>query len=944
MSRTRKLLLGAGALLGAFVLFLALAPFLFRDRIVERIRAAVDDAVEADVSWSRVGVSFFRDFPNLTLMLDGLAVVGVEPFAGDTLAAMERFRFELDLGSVLGAVRGGGPVVVRSVRLEQPVLALRVLEDGRASWDIVRDSGAPEEAEAPPTEEGGARNLGLELRGLEIVGGRVLYDDVPGKVYASLEGLDHSLRGNFSRDSLVAETTLRVEEADVRFAGTPYLAGASIDFSADASVDLAGRRISLLDNELRLNDLVLRLTGDVASLEERTEIDLAFEAPRTEFGEILSLVPVVYRNDFASLETSGSFSLGGSVRGAYGPEDFPALDLALEVRDGSFRYPDLPLPARAIAADLRIRNPGGDADSTEVRLEGFHVEIGGQPIDARATLRTPISDPDVDAAVRGTLDLGALSRTVKLDAVDELAGVVVADAAARARMSDLDSARYERVAASGTVTLRGVTVSGADLRQPVAIEEAALALSPERAELETFRATLGSSDVQASGRLENLLGFVLRDEPLRGGGSFTSRRFVLDEWRSEDSELAAIPVPAALDLELEGAIDLLTLDALEMRNARGRLTIRNERITLEGFGLETLGGRIAMTGHYETLDPARPTFAFDLGIDSLDIAAASEALLTVRTMAPVARYAQGRFSADLDLSGAFGPDLVPEFDALTGTGALATSQITIQDFPVLERLSERLRMTRLDDPTFSALRSSVEIRDGRLHVEPFDVAAGPVRFTVDGSNGFDQSLDYTLGLTVPGALLEGTPAGGAVRELASRLGTLVGDPAAADSVRLGVRIGGTIADPALDLGFDEAASTAAGAARRAAEAEVERRIDETRAQVDAEVDAAREEARRRAAERADSLVADAEGRAETIRREAREVADRMRAEGERAAQEVLDRASNPIARAAAGPVADRLRAEANERADAVVTEADERANALVEEARRRADQIRESPG
>ena len=89
-----------------------------------------------------------------------------------------------------------------------------------------------------------------------------------------------------------------------------------------------------------------------------------------------------------------------------------------------------------------VDNPGGDLDSTVVSLSRFHVEIGDQPLDAAFTLRTPVSDPAIEARVEGTLDLNAVARTVKLGPEREVGGVVVADASMRARRSDVDSARY----------------------------------------------------------------------------------------------------------------------------------------------------------------------------------------------------------------------------------------------------------------------------------------------------------------------------------------------------------------------------------------------------------------------------------------------------------------------------------------------------------------------
>ncbi len=939
MTLQKKPLAIAGAVLGVLILALVLLPLLFKDRIAARVQAEVDQAVDADVSWGDVELSFLRTFPSFTLGLRDLSVVGVDRFQGDTLAAMDRLRVSMTLGSVIRSLRGAGPLEVSSVRMESSLLQLRVPGEGGPSWDVFRagdDEGAPDGG--PGDGAGDGAGLSVQLRSFELTDGRVLFDNTRSGVLLSLEGLRHTLSGDFSRDSLVASTTTHADRATLEFAGTPYLPGVEVDFDADLSVDLAEGRVALRDNELRLNELLVRFAGEVAREGEDLALDLTFEAPGTDFREILSIVPAVYAQDFQSLETSGRFSFAGSVTGRYGPEAFPAFSVSANVEDGSFRYPDLPQPARAISADLAIDNPGGDVDSTVVRLSRFHIEIGDQPIDAVVTVRTPASDPDVDATVRGTLDLDALSRTVKLENVEELSGIVTADATARARRSDLDSARYERVAAEGSVTARDLTLSSPDLRQPVSVEEMAIALSPERSELNTFRATLGSSDLDATGSIENLLGFLMRDEPLRGAGTFHSDRFVLDEWKS-GNELEAIPVPGMLDLALDGTVDELVYEDLEMTDASGSLQIRDQRLTLDGFGFSTLGGRIAMSGHYETLDIERPTFGLDLGIDSLDVAGAAEAFLTVRSLAPVARYAQGTFSSDLSLDGALSRNMTPVLDLLDGTGSLLTSRISIEGFPMLERLAELVPVPGIDHPTFSALRSSIRIEDGRLHVEPFDVSAAGLTMTVDGSNGIDQSLDYRLALAVPRNLL-GSGADRLIGDLVSRAGRAGLSFSPDETVPVTVRVGGTVSEPGLDLALGDPAGTVRSAVEDAAGAAVDREVEEVRERVDA----AEEEARQRAQARADSLVADAERRAETIRAEARRLAVQVRAEGNRGAEEVLAQASNPIARAAAQPVADRIRREAEERAAQIEAEADERADALVAEAREQAERIRGGGG
>jgi hypothetical protein len=928
--RRRKIaLLAGGAVAGVLVLMLVL-PRLFAGPVEARVRAQIEEATRVRVSWSDAGLGVFRSFPHATLALRDLTVEGTGGFEGDTLADVGRLDVTVDLWSALRAAFGSGALVVRSVRVDEPVVRLRVRDDGTANWDIMAER--PEEERTAGAE--GRGGLAVSLRRFELTSGSVSLENARSGLFASLDGLTHSLRGDFGQQSLTAATTARADRVTLRFAGVPYLSGVALDLDARLGVDMTERRVRLEDNELRLNDLVLRWAGEVARQDdENLSLDLSFDAPGAEFGQILSLVPAIYAQDFSSLETSGTFAVNGTVDGTYGPGVFPALEIRASIDDGSFRYPDLPLPARAITADLAIDNPGGDLDSTVVSLSRFHVEIGDQPLDAAFTVRTPISDPEIDARVEGTLDLDAVAQTVKLGPERELGGVVIADAAVRARRSDVDSARYESIAAEGTVSATGVTLRSPELRQPVTVEEMRIELSPERADLRTLRAQLGSSDLQATGRLDNLLAFALGRAPLTGEGSFTSQRFVLDEWRS-GSELSAIAVPPMLDLALSGDIAQLEYGNLSMTDAHGDVRVQDQRLTLDGFSVRTLGGSIGLDGWYETLDPARPTFELALAMDSLDVAEAAESLVTVRTLAPVARYARGTFSADLDVNGALGEDMRPVFDALDGSGSVLTSRLAIEGMPLLERLSDMLRLSALANPTVSAIRSSIRIEDGRLHVSPFDADLAGIGVTISGSNGIDQSLDYTLGLTLPTGAL-GDAAASVMSDLARRAGLPAPSAGTGESVRVAVRVGGTFTEPALDLSLGNPVSSAGDAARQAAGAAVQQRVDEAQQRLDAE----REEARQRARAQADSLVADAERRAEEIRAEAARLAAGVRTEANRAAEEVLARATNPIARAAAEPVAARMREEAEARAGTIEREADERANALVAETRARADQL-----
>ena len=545
----RRILIGVGVGLALLLLLLVLVPVLFAGKISDRVKTQLNRTLLARVDWRSAGLGFFHDFPNLTLTLDDFSIVGVGKFQGDTLAAIPRFRIVVDLPSAIRAGLGGSaPIVVRAIELDRPRLALKALDDTTANWNITR----PDTTKAKTAEAG--KPMALSLKRFQLADAHITFDNQAARLKAAIVGLSQTLSGDFSQNQVAVATRAHADTATVEFAGITYLNHVRVDLSVDAAADMVKKAVTLKQSGLRLNDLTLALSGSAASVGDDLALDLTFGAPKTDFKSILSLVPAVYAKDFATVKTTGSLALSGNVKGKYGKTAFPAFNLRTKVDNATFRYPDLPLPARDIFLDLGITNPGGSADNTTVNLSRLHLVLGKNPVDATLVLRTPISDPDVDARMQGTVDLADLRRTIKLDNVQQLAGVVSADAAVRTRMSYVDKGQYDRVAARGTVDIRDLSVKSKALPHPLGITQASLVLAPERAQLKSFSGTVGSSDLRASGTLENLLGYVFRDDDLKGSASLASNKFVLDEWRSGEGELTVIPVPPKIDFALDATV------------------------------------------------------------------------------------------------------------------------------------------------------------------------------------------------------------------------------------------------------------------------------------------------------------------------------------------------------------------------------------------------------
>jgi hypothetical protein len=907
------------------------------------------------VDWREFDVSLLSTFPHLGFRVEGLSLTGAGAFEADTLLSVGRFEAGLGLFSVVRNLRSGGKIEVRSVEIEKPRISLRVLEDGTASWEAVKPAGKPvaEEATEPAAEaREGEAGFGIGIRSYRIEDAAITYDDRQGDVALSLTGFTHEGSGDFSGDSFMMRTSSHADRVSLSYGGIPYLPGVTLD----AKVALKAERMSdflFEENEIRLNALSLSLQGRIRKEERGYALDLTFRSPGTEFSEILSLIPSVYKKDFAQLESAGRLSLSGNVRGLYSGDRLPAFSLALRVDGGRFTHPGSPVPVENVAIDLLVTNPGGTFDNTVVQMKKFHAELGGEPFDATLLLKTPVSDPYVEADLEGRIDLARARQAIPADDAGELRGAVRADVSVKGRMSSLKKKELEKFAAAGTLEVRDFAYTSAERPKPLelGVTRMHLAFSPEYVHLEESGGRLGRSDFAASGTLENFFSFLLEDEPLTGALEVTSRNIDLDELMAAGggeetpADTAAAPaslgIPGGIDFSLRAAAQRVRYRGLDLEDVKGNLRVKEKTVVLEGLSMKTLGGSITMNGTYDARVDTMPRADIRVGMSHMDIQKAAKAFLTVRTLAPVAEYATGLFSLDAQMKGKFTADMIPAYETLNGEGTIRLSDARLEDFKPLEVIARELNLDFLRTLEIGDLTQRFALADGRFSVSEFQVSANGSRMAISGSHGLDHSLDYLIKMAIPREVL-GTQANRFLEGLLSKASAQGIDYEPGDVIRFGVRLGGTFEKPSFSTDLGGQAGTLARdlmeKVKEKVETEKEELLQEAGEKGEEAADAGRAELERKKQE-AEKILKEAEARAESIRSEARRSAERVRSEGYARARQVESGRDDPVSRQAAKVTADRIRKESDARAQQILSEADTRARLIMEEARKEANAI-----
>src|SRR5450631_122397 len=107
-TKKNKILKITGLASAVLIAFLWAAPYLFKGKITNLVKAQINKNLRAHVNFSDVDISWFRHFPKIALGLDDLQVTCVGEFDGDTLITAK----QLDLGCGLASFISGDCIKV----------------------------------------------------------------------------------------------------------------------------------------------------------------------------------------------------------------------------------------------------------------------------------------------------------------------------------------------------------------------------------------------------------------------------------------------------------------------------------------------------------------------------------------------------------------------------------------------------------------------------------------------------------------------------------------------------------------------------------------------------------------------------------------------------------------------------------------------------------------
>ncbi|MBC8767158.1 AsmA family protein [Arenibacter sp. BSSL-BM3] len=757
----KKILKIVGGFFLVIVLLLIATPFFLKGKIADIIKNKVNNSIKATFDFSEADLSLFRSFPNATVTLNDITLINKPPFLGDTLFASNKVTLDMSIKELFKDANE--PIIIKSLILDGPQLNVKVDKEEKANYDIAINDGSSS-VDTSSTESG----FTLSMESYAINNANIKYNDLSSGISFVISEMNHSGNGDLSLENseLDTETSGLVSfEMD----STQYLNKNPVQLKALIGVDLKENKYSFLKNEAMVNQLALIFEGFVKLNEDNQEVNISFKTPSSDFKNFLAVIPAAYSKNIEQVSTTGNFTVAGEFKGNVDDDHIPQFKIDINSDNASFKYPDLPKSVRNVFIDTEISNNTGIVEDTYVDIRKLSFMIDEDKFNMVAKISDLMGNTKVNAKIDGKMNLANISKAYPVPADLNLKGILNADISTAFDMASIEKKKYENTKTNGTLNLKDFEYKSDEFPNPIILKSTSVTFNPATVTLNKLEGATGKTDFDASGTINNLLGFMFNNENVEGNFNLKSNTFAINDFMVAETATGKsggengspttsteekIKIPSFLDCTINASANTVIYDNLTLKDVKGTLRIKDEKAILSNMTSSIFDGKLALNGEVSTKD-ATPTFAMKLGMESFKIAETFKALEMFRTLAPIAKILQGTLNSDVQISGSLNDDFTPNLSTISGNilAELMTNQIDAKSAPLLSELDSKLSFLNLEKLNLKDLKTTLTFEDGVVKVKPFTIKYQDFAINVAGSHTFDQKLNYAATIEVPAKYL-----------------------------------------------------------------------------------------------------------------------------------------------------------------------------------------------
>ena len=720
IKRIFQTLLGTSLLLliSGFVI-----TYFFSERIEKTVMNKIQEKMTSDLELGDVAFSFYEKFPSASVKISNLLAFEKEGFNNDTLFYAKLTYIEVSIIDIILS-----SFEIKKVVVDNGEINIKYDNDNNPNFTIFK------------TNEKNKNKLTLN----------------------NLILLDTHIKFNKKE----VDIKWRIQEGFLEFKEANVIINAKL-FSKKLIVntrDYIHKKQMILATVLEIKkDSVLIQQGSIVHVENlKTElsgkiimgkiIDLDFSCEDQELTNIIQNTPEHLKSIYNSFQANGIVNCSGNIKGLVSKLSNPYLDMKCSIEKGIFNLKNLPFKLENVSLKSKINN-GVERNfhNTEIEIIDFNSKTENGFIKGDFSIQN-LNNYYLTAKFSSIWDLAEINNYFEDSPFLNLQGKLSANTQYSGNISfDSKFTNYFLKANHISKTrFKKASFIYKNIPLDFNFNTVECVFKNNRIEVKNSASTIADSDINFTGNITNLIGYILKKEDaIDITGNLKATYIKFDELLSLKDTLEKQgegTMPKWIYANLNTNIKTFSYDDFIASDITGQLTYDNKTLTGENIRLSSLNGNIAGNFKFYESKNNNLTLFSQLNLNKLNIRNAFLAFNNFNQDFITAKHIKGIGTAEIQMQAAWKPGFIFEKDKLSVKSHLVIEKGELIQFKPLENLSEYVSLDDLKTVQFSTLENTIEINNNVVTIPTMEIKSSALSVFLSGTHTFEQEIDYRIKL------------------------------------------------------------------------------------------------------------------------------------------------------------------------------------------------------
>ncbi|MBL4710276.1 MAG: AsmA-like C-terminal region-containing protein, partial [Flavobacteriales bacterium] len=713
-----------------------IAGLYYGDEIKLLIVKNLNESLKTEIKVSQIDFSVLESFPKASIVFSDVVIFAVDA-KNDTLLSAKKLSVKFNL--------------IDLYKEKYKLIGLEI--DGGKCEMVVDDSGRANYIFWEQSDSN-TNLIAVELEKVVLSNMQYTYINYSKTIGVSFL-IDHAdLTGNFKEQIFDLNLKTKLKNADIQIKETRLFENRTLYLAIQGSVDQANERLNFASSNLGVDGMNISINGDL-SYGSSNKLNLNLESKNADLEKAIALLPQSVRLKLERFNIDGEAELKGIINGDLSKGKAPFYDFNFSIRNGKFidKKSDLSFKKSVLKGSISNgteRKPS----STSLILDHFSSTLKQGEIDGSLSISN-FKRPKYQYSGNLSFELQEVFLLLEEKALMNPIGGVYAKIEVEGQLAEMGKYSlqdWKNSKIKGQVTLKNI---GFDIKgKPQKVREVNSNLNFNNHSLivSNLRGVIDKSDFELEGKFNNLIGFLLeKNEPLFIDANLSSPHVNLSDLLKSNEEANTTNTGYELDISprvtvyLGLKVDALQFNKLKLKDLKGDLIVKNERIDARNISFSSQEGKVL--GDLFIKEKGK-----ELSISSraefteVDIHKVFTSFNNFGQSSLKAEHIKGNANIDLNFNSTWSKQLQVKPESIQADVSFIISDGELNNYKPMEALSRFVKLEELKSIQFSQLQNRILIKNELITIPRFEILSSAMNLSIAGTHSFTNDVDYHITL------------------------------------------------------------------------------------------------------------------------------------------------------------------------------------------------------